>query len=354
MGNYNLVHIESKKTFFNLTRLEMVNKLKPSKDLQNWFCWYPGLTDWKRVSQSLEIKEWIANTWTETQSMPPWQNLFSKKSGNENTTNDFEVVEYTESQTLNPPPVPENAEFVISGFSGQVYDFDESTKSKTEISKDSDKAVSEKTVKVDISSVDFEKTSLSNTQSKFDNTVAVNNSGSDFDKTRSSTTALTTENTAKITPTAETTFDQTDKVAIKPMPENTHKISSNIPNVKKSNDVPVHDDSSLEAKVKKHNRRYPRIKGRLRTIITNKSKAFMTFTKDISLGGIQVENMIPQDILNTEIEVYLSDPTGKKSILFRCHPVGDTNNPCRFSFAKADEKNIQKLTQWLDDLAKVA
>lgn len=80
----------------------------------------------------------------------------------------------------------------------------------------------------------------------------------------------------------------------------------------------------------------------------------MTFTKDISLGGIYVENTIPQDILNSEIEVYLSDPTGKKSILFRCHPVGDMKNPCRFSFAKADERNLLKLSQWLDDLAKIS
>ena len=81
MANYNLVHIESKGTFLNLTRLEMVNKLKQVGDLQHWFCWYPGLSQWKRVSQAYEVKEWMSTPWTEDQAMPPWEELFSKKPG---------------------------------------------------------------------------------------------------------------------------------------------------------------------------------------------------------------------------------------------------------------------------------
>lgn len=317
MAKYHLVHTESKETFFNLSRLEMVNKLKQANDLENWFCWYPGIVQWKQVSRAHEVREWMATPWAEDQPMPPWQDLFITRARGDNQ--DFEVVEFNEPQALTPPPVPSDpkTEFIISGFSGQVYDFDESLKDK-HLNKNDFKIIKdENTVKVDTSATDFEKTITS---------------------------------AAVLAPEQETVTGKIDTVA-----EMT--ITKELPSLEKITPPDQQADNTTQtpenAGPKRHNRRYPRIKGRLRTIITNKAKAFMTFTRDISLGGIQVENNIPQDILNSEIEVYISDPTGKKSILFRCHPVGDLKNPLRFSFAKADEKNLQKLSQWLDDLAKI-
>jgi hypothetical protein len=412
MAKYHLVHIDTKSTFFNLTRLEMVNKLKQAGDLQNWFCWYPGITQWKQVSQASEIKEWMATPWTDDQAMPPWQDLFTKRSRQKNE--DFEIVEFNETPGLTPPPLPsENepgkTEFVISGFSGQVFDFDENLKDKHYnnggfkiIDENSSSPVDDsnnkldKTVTVNAASGDFEKTAFSSTQLISENTVAnggqvtaekvtqvttttvdtektatavapppfmtdktvkVDMSGRDFDKTMTSTTALTTEKTKTGSFPAEE-IENTNKTE-QPVAEMTiTKELTPMMNKGAPEELPsqlANQQAAAQAAAnKKHNRRYPRIKGRLRTIITNKSKAFMTFTKDISLGGIYVENNIPQDILNSEIEVYLSDPSGKKSILFRCHPVGDMKNPCRFSFAKADEKNLLKLSQWLDDLAKIS
>lgn len=303
MAKYHLVHIDSKGTFFNLTRLEMVNKLKQVSDLQNWFCWYPGITQWKQASQAHEVREWMAHPWTDDQAMPDWQDLFTKRARGE--TQNFEVVEFNENSTLNPPtpPIDPKSEFAVAGFSGQVFDFDESLK---------DKHMNTPGFKI------------------------INQDNKNVDE------ATRFENTTKINLVEHVVNDN-----------NTGKIEA-ISDMTITKEVQLIDkDTQAPTAGKKHNRRYPRIKGRLRTIITNKAKAFMTFTKDISLGGIQVENNIPQDILNSEIEVYVSDPSGKKSILFRCHPVGDMKNPCRFSFAKADEKNLQKLSQWIDDLAKI-
>lgn len=312
MAKYHLVHTESKATYFNLTRLEMVNKLKQAGDLQNWFCWYPGLGQWKIVTQAYEVKEWMSFPWTEDQPMPPWQNLFNKSGA----TGDFEIVEYNEAPQLIPPPLPaENApstqnttDFVISGFSGQVFDFDESLK---------DKHFKSNEFKI-------------------------------IEQTQEQTQDHPQDHTAKINIETLEVREETSKI------ENANDFTIT-KDIVSPPSAPLAETTAVSetTKAKKHNRRYPRIKGKLRTIITNKSKAFMTFTKDISLGGIHVENIIPQDILNSEIEVYLSDPTGKKSILFRCHPVGEMNNPCRFSFAKADEKNLQRLSQWLVDLEKI-
>jgi hypothetical protein len=366
MAKYHLVHIESKGTFFNLTRLEMVNKLKQAGDLQNWFCWYPGIVQWKQVSQANEVREWMAHPWTEDQSMPTWQDLFTKRARSE--TQDFEVVEFNETPAgLTPPPLPteQKTEFVVSGFSGQVFDFDESLKDKhlnttgfkilTEDGKNADEANKfENTVKVDTTASDFEKTISGSTNLITEGTVKMDTSGADFEKTHTTIATPVPENTSKINindnETVTGRFENVTEMTITkevPILEKTAPPQSAAPQSNTANAAAGNNTA------KKHNRRYPRINGRLRTIITNKSKAFMTFTKDISLGGIWVENNIPQDILNSEIEVYVSDPTGKKSILFRCHPVGDLKNPCRFSFAKADEKNLQKLSQWLDDLAKI-
>lgn len=310
MSKYHLVDTATKETFFNLTRLEMVSKLREISDLQNWFCWYPGLAQWKIVSQAYEVKEWMSVSWTEDQPVPPWEFLINRKAGT-TTPGDFEVVEFGENSSPTPPPIPnptDKTEFVISGFSGQVFDFDESLKDKH------------------FKSDDFKISNVPNT--------------SDLEK-----------------PDSNSTYDNTSKIEA-PVTDETIATDLGDPTVagKNTASIQAFEESTQKGNTgaaKKHNRRYPRIKGRLRTIITNKSKAFMTFTKDISLGGIYVENLIPQDILNSEIEVYLSDPTGKKSILFRCLPVGDLKNPCRFSFAKADEKNIQKLSQWINDLEKI-
>ncbi|MEK6773868.1 MAG: PilZ domain-containing protein [Bdellovibrionota bacterium] len=99
-------------------------------------------------------------------------------------------------------------------------------------------------------------------------------------------------------------------------------------------------------------RKHPRVKGRLRTILTNKAKAFITYSRDISLGGISVEHMIPKEILEGEIEVYISDPTGRKSVVFNCNAVGLEDNSHRFTFSNTDEKQLTKLTNWLDELSR--
>lgn len=310
MSKYNLVNISKHSSHLDLTRWEFTQLLKTQKDLNPWYYWTQGMASWRPVSQSTDIKMWLSTNWTEDQIRPDSQSLFEK-----NPLNEFEVVEYSETK---PDP---KSEFMVAKFSGQVFDFEDSLKAKhldghdfkilddaSKNNKDPKAKDFEATVKVDMqkfeSTAKIEKSEIENNQ--FDATVKIEKSELEADK------------------------------------------------LVKNQKIKSHDETFAPDTVshKKHNRRYPRVKGRLRTIITNKSKAFMTFTKDISLGGIQVENPIPPDLFNTEIEVYLSDPTGKKSILFRCHPVGEQTNLNRFSFAKADEKNLQKLSQWLDDLAK--
>jgi hypothetical protein len=97
-------------------------------------------------------------------------------------------------------------------------------------------------------------------------------------------------------------------------------------------------------------RKFPRVHGRLRTILTNKHKAFITYSVNISLGGVQVEHDIPTEILRGDLEIYLSDPLGKKSLLINCQVVGDKENSKRFSFSGLEKEQSKKLVYWIEQL----
>ena len=101
---------------------------------------------------------------------------------------------------------------------------------------------------------------------------------------------------------------------------------------------------------KSNARQHPRIKGRLRTIITNRERAFITYTRDISLGGVLLEHAIPDDLLKGSVDIFITAPTGKDSIVFRCQPIKNQNGQYRFSFTGMETQNEQKLTSWLDHL----
>jgi PilZ domain len=299
MSHYYLFYKKTQEKFEKLSRLQLTEKLRSLGDHQECLYWSPGMQNWKVVAQAPEVLEWLSFTWDEKQIVPPL-----------------------------PPSFIE-----IKSFAGQVVDFSQPLKDKY------------------LSSEDF-KIVPSSSQPDFDNTMNTNIDLKNISDEVTNTSAPLEE--SKLEQTQSQISVLSDFTMTKEVPasvfEEAMKEASHFEDLTKTQ-VPLATPQE-DYDAKKHSRRYPRIKGKLRTIITNKSKAFMTFTKDISLGGIQIENAIPLDILNSEIEVYISDPSGKKSILFRCHPVGDRNQPNRFSFAKADEKNLQKLGQWLDDLSK--
>ncbi len=100
----------------------------------------------------------------------------------------------------------------------------------------------------------------------------------------------------------------------------------------------------------RNEREHPRIKGRLRTIITNRERAFITYTRDISLGGVLLEHSIPDDLLKGSVDIFITAPTGKDSIVFRCQPIKNQSGQYRFSFMGVDAQNQEKLSSWLDHL----
>lgn len=332
MSKYYLFNKTNEEKFEQLNKKQLVEIVQKKSQPSDFYYWTQGLPNWKLVSESPEVLEWLSFTWNETQEIPPLPSPYSHisyKSQKVIKETPDSVVEFSD-----PTNDEKNKDPGILTFSGAVIDFEKADKS-------------------DI--LDQTHTNISNDPNRFENTMKFSNENTPKLEETQSVSRIIAGSFDKTITTIQLPASTPSKTDTNESPANPahiafHEIEKNTSNGHfHGNTDPI---NAAPKKEKKHTRRYPRIRGRLRTIITNKTKAFMTYTRDISLGGIQTENSIPQDILNAEIEVYISDPGGKKSILFRCHPVGDLNQPNRFSFSKADEKNLHKLDQWLRDLEK--
>lgn len=99
-------------------------------------------------------------------------------------------------------------------------------------------------------------------------------------------------------------------------------------------------------------RRFKRYEARLKVIVSNKQKTFLSYSKNISEGGILVEDRIPNYMFNEESEIYISAPNKKEIIVFRCLPIGDEENPNRIKFQHSQDEYIEKLKIWLEGPAK--
>jgi hypothetical protein len=97
-------------------------------------------------------------------------------------------------------------------------------------------------------------------------------------------------------------------------------------------------------------RRAPRHDVRLKVIISNKEKTFLSYTVNVSLGGVMLEDKIPHDYFNSETEIFISSPKKNEFLAFRCTPVGDDKEPRRFSFGQISQDSLEKFQNWMSKL----
>ncbi|MCK6598320.1 MAG: PilZ domain-containing protein [Bdellovibrionaceae bacterium] len=342
MSKYFLFHTKTQEKHVQLNKIQFIQALKKTSHIEDYLYWTHGMRTWRSPASSTDIIEWLSFDWDETQSPPQLPEPFNHLQALQHKQKSLpeSLVEFSEESS--DKETGKVQQLNTNEFTGLVVEFKDSIKEKY-LETDSFKIVQ---TKISSALDDKTKTAISLEPDRLEKTISDYTQRKDLTENTMtvSLNSIPREQTVKITLSEATN-------AHPPVPPPTFFEAP-----KETTDIEfINQQEALTQQqlAKKHKRRYPRIEGRLRTIITNRSKAFMTYTKDISLGGIQTESPIPKDIIATEIEVYISDPQGKKSILFRCHPVGDLANPNRFSFAKADEKNLQKLGQWLDDLEKM-
>ncbi len=94
-------------------------------------------------------------------------------------------------------------------------------------------------------------------------------------------------------------------------------------------------------------RKFARYDMRLKVIISNKEKTFLSYTKNVSVGGVMLEDKIPRDYFNAETEIFISSPKKNEFVAFRCVPVGDDKEPTRFSFGQISKASLDKFQDWI-------
>jgi len=96
-------------------------------------------------------------------------------------------------------------------------------------------------------------------------------------------------------------------------------------------------------------RKNPRFDVRIKVILSNKEKTFLSYTQNISLTGVLLEDVIPTDFFqNDETEIFISSPKKNEFLAFRCRTVGDQSSPRRFSFGEISEESLVKFQEWID------
>jgi hypothetical protein len=95
-------------------------------------------------------------------------------------------------------------------------------------------------------------------------------------------------------------------------------------------------------------RQFERVEARFRCIIKSTTLTFRTFTKNVSLGGVALEDTIPSELLGSECTIYITSTNNKKkkNLKFK---VRVTQRPGAkfFSFENSDQAFMAELNQWL-------
>lgn len=102
-----------------------------------------------------------------------------------------------------------------------------------------------------------------------------------------------------------------------------------------------------------HHRKHQRVIARFKCIIRSSSITFRTFTRDISLGGISLEDEIPSDLIGIECMVYIGSTKTNQNLKFKI-ALTERCVAKYFSFQDAEPKVVDELSHWLQEHQKAA
>lgn len=138
---------------------------------------------------------------------------------------------------------------------------------------------------------------------------------------------------------------EVENISLKKEKNNTHAVS---PKVSKENIQPINRSTGENFTQK---RKHHRIFSRLRCLIRTNTITFRTFTKDISLGGVSLEDEIPQDLIGQECSIYIASNKIKKNLKFKI-ALTERSVAKYFSFQDAPPDFLDELSTWLNDFEK--
>ncbi len=164
----------------------------------------------------------------------------------------------------------------------------------------------------------------------------------------SANTSLNSNLKSTVTSTASS-ISSTD-ISSKKIPSNTSS-TANLQHSSKllSSEKPLSETTNKNwTELRKHNR----VEVRLRCIIRSHTLTFRTFTKDISLGGVALEDPIPADFTDKECNIYITAIHIKRNLKFNLKM---TQRPGAkfFSFESAEQPFKDELNSWLEEYMNI-
>jgi len=96
-------------------------------------------------------------------------------------------------------------------------------------------------------------------------------------------------------------------------------------------------------------RKFPRISGRLKVILISGNRSFRSFSKNMSKGGLLLENKIPDTFHGQDCRVILSSPNQKENLEFKARVIkGEGGLATRMEFTMSHATFIKKLEGWME------
>ena len=107
----------------------------------------------------------------------------------------------------------------------------------------------------------------------------------------------------------------------------------------------------IVAKENINKRKHPRLELELKVIFVADKKTFRTKSKDLSLGGIQITDALPESFFNKNIQVFISSPDLKISIKFEAILLPNRTSSKFVQFISQTEGSLKFLESWLSSVA---
>ena len=98
-------------------------------------------------------------------------------------------------------------------------------------------------------------------------------------------------------------------------------------------------------------RKHPRHEIELKVIFVADKKTFRTKTKDLSLGGIQITDAVPESFFNKNIQVFISSQDLKISIKFEAILLPNRSSTKFIQFVSQTEGSLKFLESWLNSVS---
>lgn len=113
------------------------------------------------------------------------------------------------------------------------------------------------------------------------------------------------------------------------------------------------EENQVEKKRSKENRNHERFDLKFKVVfIADGKTTFRTHSKNISEGGMLIEDALPIEFCNSMVNVFVASPKGMANIQFFAEVLRQGKNPRHIKFSTANSSNLDLLRAWMQTMNK--